>query len=91
MLFFERADTADVARCLKAGAKVDAHDEAGATPLHFVASTAEVPAILESLLEAGSDPAAKDKQGKAPWDYARTNPALEGTEVYWQLNEARCN
>ena len=90
-LFFERAGTADVSRCLKAGAEVGVRDEAEATPLHLAASKSEVPAVVQVLLDAGADPAARDMQGKAPWDYAKTNPALKGTEVYWTLNEARFN
>ena len=31
----------------------------------------------------------KDKSGKTPWDYAKENPALKGTEVYRRLKEAR--
>ena len=89
--FFERADTADVSRCLKDGAEVSARDEAEATPLHLAASKSEVPAVVQVLLKAGADPAARDKQGKVPWDFAKTNPALKGTEVYWQLNEGRFN
>ena len=89
--FFERAGTADVSRCLKAGAEVGVRDEAEATPLHLAASKSEVPAVVQVLLDAGADPAARDMQGNAPWDYAKTNPALKGTEVYWQLNEGRFN
>ena len=87
--FFERANAADVSRCLKAGAKVSTRDESAATPLHVAASRSEVPAVVQALLDAGANPAAKDKQGKVPWDYAKTNRALKGTEIYWQLNEGR--
>ena len=87
--FFERAETAEVSRCLKDGAEVDARDDTEATPLHLAAEKTDVPAVVQVLLDAGADPAARDSQGKAPWDYAKTNPALKGAEVYWQLNEGR--
>ena len=89
--FFERADTADVTRCLSSGAKVDTRDDTGATPLHLAASNSAVPAVIEVLLDAGADAAAKDAQGRLPWDHARSNPALKGTDIYWQLNDARFN
>lgn len=46
---------ADVPRCLKAGANVNARAEGGLTP----------------------------------FDYAKRNPALKGTDIYRRLNEAR--
>ena len=90
-LFFERADTSDVSRCIESGAKVDVRNESDATPLHFAALKSEVPAVVQALLDAGADPAARDGQGKSPWDHAKGNPSLKGTEVYWQLNEGRFN
>ena len=87
--FFQHAEAADVARCLKAGAKVSARDGRGATPLHLAAFKSGAPAVVKALLEKGADPAAKDKEGRTPWNYAKENPALKGTEVYWQLNEGR--
>ncbi len=90
-LFFEYADATDVSRCLKAGVKVSARNETEATPLHIAASKSEVPAVVQVLLDAGADPAARDGQGKSPWDRAKANPALKGTEVYWRLNEGRFN
>lgn len=87
--FFSLAAPADVSRCLEAGAEVEARDEAGATPLHAAASTSRTPAVVQVLLDAGADPGARDKEGKMPWDYVKANTALEGTEIYWRLNEAR--
>ena len=89
--FFEHADTAAVSRCLSEGAEVGARDEEEATPLHFAASRSEIPAVVEVLLDTGADATARDKQGRMPWDYAKTNPALKGTDVYWRLNEERFN
>ena len=90
-IFFERADSTTVSRCLGEGAEVGARDEEEATPLHFAAARSEAPAVVEMLLDAGANAIARDKHGKVPWDYARTNPALKGTDVYWRLNEARFN
>ena len=87
--FFQHAEAADVARCLKAGARVSSRDGRGATPLHLAAFKSGTPAVVKVLLEKGADPAAKDTQGRTPWNYAKENPALKGTDVYWQLNEGR--
>ncbi len=49
----------------------------------------KTPAVVALLLDAGADPAAKDKEGKTPRDYAKVNAAIKGTDPYWRLNEAR--
>ena len=46
-------------------------------------------AIVEALIEAGADMKARDADGNAPFDHAKDNKALHGTDVYWRLNEAR--
>ena len=70
---------------------MSARDEEESTPLHFAASRSEVPAVVQVLLDAGADAAARDSKGKVPWDYAKANSALKGTEIYWRLNEERFN
>ena len=37
----------------------------------------------------GADPAARDNEGKLPFNYAGDNEQLEGTDGYWKLNQAR--
>ena len=41
------------------------------------------------MLEAGADGKALDRSNETPFDYAKENPALKGTDGYWRLNEAR--
>lgn len=56
---------------LKAGAKVDARDSRGLTPLHF-ALASEYPSLetVRVLLQAGSDVNARDHTGETPLDWA---------------------
>ena len=84
--FFKLADAGDVARCLNAGADVNAQ-VGGYAPLH-VAAQLKNPAVMEALLDAGANPAARDGQDKTPWDYVKGNPVLMGTEAYMRLKEA---
>lgn len=74
---------------LAAGARVNARDKDGWTPLHMAVQSSKAPAVVEALLAAGADPAAEDKEGKTPWHYAKENAALKGTEGYWRLNDGR--
>ena len=46
---------------------------------------------IEALLEAGANPAARNADGKIPWDLAEENEALNGSDAYWRLNDARFN
>jgi ankyrin repeat protein len=56
---------------LGAGAKVDAKDIRGRTALHYAVSTeAQNPEIVQLLLKAQSDPAAKDMTGQSVVDWA---------------------
>ena len=64
----------------------------GETPLHWAAlvGTAEV---VTALLQAGADAgAAVYQRGKGlqyPFDYAKDNEKIKGTDVYWKLSQAR--
>ena len=71
------------------GADPKACTERGFTPLHAAAKESDNPAILETLIAAGADMKARTRGGKTPFHYAKDNKALQGTDVYWRLNEAR--
>ena len=64
--FFECAGAADVARCLKAGAKVNARDKFGSTPLHLAARWSKSPAVVAALLKAVAQVNARTKTGVTP-------------------------
>ena len=64
--FFEEASVADVSRCLEAGAKANARDEDGETPLHFAARHTQNPLVITTLVKAGAKVNARDKWGKTP-------------------------
>ncbi len=78
-VFFERAGVADVSRCLKAGADVNARDENGATPLHRAAWFSTTPAVVTALLNAGANVNARTENGATPLHQAAwnsTTPAI---------------
>ena len=72
----------------RAGADLEARAEGGNTPLHMAALGGNAKTVT-ALLEAGADPKARDNSDELPFDYARDNEKLQGTDAYWKLNEAR--
>ena len=64
--FFRSATVAEVQTCLETGARVDARDNNGNTPLHWVVRAGSDLAIITVLLEAGARVSARDKQGDTP-------------------------
>ena len=76
-----------IAALLDAGADIEARESRGRTPLH-VAADGGVPAMVAALLDAGADPKALDEQAWTPWDWARTNSDLGGTQAYRRLRDA---
>ena len=76
-----------VAMLLEAGANPKARTEWGGTPLHIAATTWGDGEAGEVLLQAGADPAARDNDGKLPFDYAKDNEQLKGTNFYWKLRQ----
>ena len=74
---------------LAAGGNIEARTESGrATPLHMAAKKGRVK-MVRALLDAGANGKARAANGKTPFDLARENENLRGTDVYWQLNDAR--
>ena len=78
-----------VEKLIAGGANPNARTNLGVTPLHYAAENNDNPAVVEALLAGGADPKARDGYGEFPFDHAKNNKALQGTDVYWRLNEAR--
>ena len=90
---------------LAAGAELEVRDKDGNTPLHWAAKYVHgdfpdyleglgdddphAEGTIEALLDAGADPMAPNAAGETPWDLAKANKALKGSDAYWRLNEAR--
>ena len=78
-----------IATLLDAGADLNARAGDGLTPLHTAAARNSNPEIIATLLDAGAAANARDAGGSLPFDYAKSNPALHGSDAYWRLNDAR--
>ena len=61
---------ADVDALLRAGARADAQDEEGRTPLHWAAVRQSNPEVVRMLESAGAPPGAKDGNGRTALAYA---------------------
>ena len=46
------------------------------------------PENIAALLNAGASGSIKTGRGEKPFDLAKANDAVKGTEVYWALNDA---
>ena len=71
------------------GADPNARNKAGWTPLHRAAKKTRNREIVRLLLESGADPRLKNEKGELAVDLAEKNKRLRGTEVYWQLHDAK--
>ena len=65
------------------------------TPLHYAADLIwfrdvdDPGSAIDALLDAGADPSAEDEDSKTPWDLAKENDGLRGSDAYWRMNDAR--
>jgi ankyrin repeat protein len=74
---------------LKAGARVNARDSYGMSPLLYAAWLGRNPAIAIALLTAGADPKARSGTGRTLVQYAEDNPILRNdSNAFNQLQEA---
>ena len=60
--------------------------EAWNTKEYFKAATLE---DVTACLDAGTNLETQTKYGETPWDLAKANKALKGSDAYWRLNEER--
>ena len=94
-----RANSGDVIEALlSAGADLMARDERGDTPLHVAASwfskypLATTQRAVGLFLDAGAQVAARNVDGKTPWDILQDSEDLDElkkADEYWRMNEAR--
>ena len=58
------------------------------TPLHVAAALGNADGIT-AVLKAGANGKARNDNGNTPFDLAKDNDKLDGTDAYRMLNEAR--
>ena len=76
---------------LSRGANIESRTEKGQTPLHLAAKGSVDTRTIDALIAGGANATAQDKDGKTPFDYARENKYLKGSDAYWRLNDAHFN
>ena len=82
----ENADA--IAALAAAGAKLEARYGDGTTPLHLAALGGTAKTVM-ALLKEGADPKVRNNSDELPFDYARDNEKLQGTDAYWELYQAQ--
>ena len=83
--FFESATVDEVSACLSAGEDPNEPDTQGLTSLHRAARETSDPAVIEALLDAGANPRTYSIAGRLPWDFARRNGKIKGSDAYQRL------
>lgn len=76
---------------LSKGANTEVRTEVGSTPLHLAAKGSRDTRTIDALIAVGTNATARDKDGKTPFDYARENKHLKGSDAYWRLSDAYFN
>lgn len=76
---------------ISAGATLDNQDHFGMTALMWAAyiSRKGSKEAVKILLDAGANAKLRSTEGKTAFDYAKSNPRLVGSPVYWRLNDAQ--
>ncbi len=83
--FFETATVNEVRACLSAGEDPNEQDRQGLTALHRAARDTSDPAVIEALLDAGANLRTYSIAGRLPWDFARRNKKIKGSDAYQRL------
>ena len=86
--FFESAMVGEVRACLSVGKDPNEQDTKGLTALHRAARDTSDPAVIDVLLDAGANPRTSSRAGRLPWDFARRNSEIKGSDAYLRLRMA---
>ncbi len=86
--FFETATVDEVRACLSDGEDPNEQDTKGLTALHRAARDTADPAVIEALLDAAADPRTYSIAGRLPWDFARKNNKIKGSDANQRLRIA---
>ena len=88
--FFASLTFDDVTATLAAGSDPNERDEDKVTPLHWIASDSEEPAVIETLLVAGADLRARDADGRTPLHWAAISTRVPiWFRLCWRLERTR--
>jgi len=81
-------ENSDIIKTLiKHGIDIKSKNKEGKDALMLAAQYNFNPMIIDILIKYGADVRAKDILGKTALDYAKENPAIYNTNIYWQLND----
>ena len=83
--FFETATADEVRDCLSIGRDLNEPDAQGLTALHRASRDTSDPTVIEALLDADANPRTYSIAGRLPWDFARKNKQIKGSDAYQRL------